>query len=296
MGKRAGKRLLDYGVAVLAVAVAVFVRWLIDPWVGDYLPLATLFGAEAIAVWVGGYRPALFAVVLGFLACKYLFIEPRGKVLVLNDRNLIGLILYLFSCAIIIGFGEALRSGRRRLAGEKEKTQESEAAHQAVMLQLQIVTESMAAPVTRCSRDLTYLWVSKPYADWIGRPPGEIIGRPIADILGRQALTQLRPHFEKALAGQVVRYEEQVHFQGIGPRWINAVYTPTLDAMGTPDGWVAVVLDITERRRMDEALAESERRLAAELEATTRLHGLSTRLLLADSLKTALDDVLENPS
>ena len=41
MGKVAGKRLLEYGVAAVAVALAVLVRWLIDPWVGDYLPLAT---------------------------------------------------------------------------------------------------------------------------------------------------------------------------------------------------------------------------------------------------------------
>jgi PAS domain S-box-containing protein len=294
MGKDVGQRPLKYGVAVLAVAVAVLLRRLIDPWVGDYLPLATLFGAVAVAAWFGGYRPALLAAVLGFLACKYLFVEPRGHIVVPGARDLIGLLAYALSCAVIIGFGEALRSGRRRLEGEKGKVRESEAAHQAAMRQLQIVTESMAAPVTRCGRDLTYLWVSKPYADWIGRRPGEIVGRPIADILGGEAFTQLRPHFETALAGQAVRYEEQVLFREIGPRWVNVVYTPTQDASGTPDGWVAVVLDITERRRMEEALAEGERRLAAELEATTRLHALSTRLLLADDLKTALDDVLEN--
>src|SRR5215469_2642353 len=191
MNRTARTILLHYGGAVVCTALAVLARSLLDPVVGDYLPLATLYGAVAFAAWLGGYRPALVAVVLGYLACDYLFIEPRGKVLLLDARNLVGLILYLFSCAVIIGFGEALRWGRRMLAGEKEKTQESAAAHQAVMLQLQIVTESMAASVTRCSRDLTYLWVSKPYADWIGRPPDEIVARPIADILGRQALTQL---------------------------------------------------------------------------------------------------------
>src|SRR6516165_6685580 len=98
MGKSAGKRLLVHGVAVLAVAVAVFVRWLIDLWVGDYLPLATLFGAVAVAVWVGGYRPALLAVVLGFLACRYLFIEPRGHFVIPGARDLIGLLAYFLSC------------------------------------------------------------------------------------------------------------------------------------------------------------------------------------------------------
>src|SRR5262249_40159367 len=43
MGNDFGKRLLEYGGAVLAVAGAVLIRGLLDPWLGDDLPLATLF-------------------------------------------------------------------------------------------------------------------------------------------------------------------------------------------------------------------------------------------------------------
>jgi PAS domain S-box-containing protein len=168
----------------------------------------------------------------------------------------------------------------------------SEEALRRTMEQLQIVTDAMAAPVTRCSRDLIYLWVSKPYADWINRPADEIIGRPILEVIGPEAFAHLRPRFEQVLSGQLVRYEEQVQFQGIGPRWISAVYTPTLGADGAPDGWVAVVTDVTERKRMEESLRESEAQFAAELEATTRLHAPGARLLLADKLRAALDDLL----
>jgi PAS domain S-box-containing protein len=160
--------------------------------------------------------------------------------------------------------------------------------------QLRIITDSMASPVTRCSRDLRYLWVSGPYADWIARPAVEIVGRPIAEVIGAEAFERLRPFFQEVLSGRVVRYEEQIPFRGIGPRWIAAVYTPTMGADGVPDGWVAVVNDLTDRKRAEEALRESEGRLAAELEATSRRHALSGRLLAADNLAAALDDVLEN--
>jgi signal transduction histidine kinase/ActR/RegA family two-component response regulator len=57
---------------------------------------------------------------------------------------------------------------------------------------------------------------------------------------------------------------------------------------------VAVVTDIDERKRMEQALRDGERRLGAELDAMTRLHALSTRLLSAGDLSAALDDALEN--
>jgi PAS domain S-box-containing protein len=172
------------------------------------------------------------------------------------------------------------------------RKQAEEALRQATD-QLRIVTESMAAVVIRCSRDLNYLWVSKHCANWLARPIETIIGRPIIEIVGEQAFEQLRPHIEQVLAGQTVRYEQQVHYQGIGPRWINAVYTPTRDARGVPDGWVSIVIDIDDRKRMEEALRVSEERLAAELEAMTRLHALSTRLMACSDLRSALEDVLD---
>jgi PAS domain S-box-containing protein len=55
----------------------------------------------------------------------------------------------------------------------------------------------------------------------------------------------------------------------------------------------ALQAEIAERQRAEEALRASEAQLKAELEAMTCLHALSTRLLTATDLRTALEDVLE---
>jgi PAS domain S-box-containing protein len=419
MSRKTQVILQSYGGAVGFTALAVLLRLVLDPWLGSHLPLATLYGTVALAVWLGGYRPAIVAVVLGYLACDWLFIEPRGALGFSSTRNLIGLFAYLVSCSIIIGLGQVMHIAHRRIEARQRELEQAEArlresearerritdlipfgawmtdtsgnatylshlflemvgqtleehqrswterihpddaaatlqtwqecvarcgewhhefrirdkdgryrtilaqglpvregngrvtgyaglnydltdrkrAEEAVrqtMEQLQIITDGMAAAVTRCSRDLKYAWVSKPYAEWISRPADEIVGRPIVDVLGTAAFYQLRPHFEEVLAGRVVRYEGQIPYPGIGNRWISAVYTPTLGADGVPDGWVAVVNDLTERKQMEEALRTSESRLTAELEAVSRLHALSTRLLAMVDLPKALDDLLEN--
>src|SRR5262249_47321279 len=56
-----------------------------------------------------------------------------------------------------------------------------------------------------------------------------------------------------------------------GRRWVNAVYTPTVDAAGVPDGWVAVVIDVTARKEMEEALRKQNERLRLLWEAAAGL-------------------------
>jgi len=51
---------------------------------------------------------------------RYLFIEPRGSFDLRTPENLVGLAAYLFTCSLIIGFGEALRSSHRLAKEQRE--------------------------------------------------------------------------------------------------------------------------------------------------------------------------------
>jgi PAS domain S-box-containing protein len=120
LGARVRSAPAAYALALTVLIAAVILRYLLDPWMGDTLPLVTLFGAVAAAAWVGGYRPAIVVAVLGYLVCDYLFIVPRGQ-LGLNDAGkVIGLLAYLFTCAFIVGFGELTRLAQVRASEQQE--------------------------------------------------------------------------------------------------------------------------------------------------------------------------------
>ena len=65
--------------------------------------------------------------------------------------------------------------------------------------QLHLITDSMSALVTRCTPDLKYSWVSKPYADWLRRSRDEIIGASIESIIGPAAFQVLLPNYRRVL-------------------------------------------------------------------------------------------------
>ncbi len=112
--------LKNYGLGLVAVVVAVLLRLALDPLMGDALPLVTLFGAVAAAVWLGGYRVAIPVALIGYAACHYLFIAPRHHFDVSDVANLVGLVAYLFTCSLIIVFGEVARVGKTRVTEQRE--------------------------------------------------------------------------------------------------------------------------------------------------------------------------------
>jgi len=108
--------LKSYVLGLTAIVLAVLLRWVLDPLLGDAFPLITLFGAVAAAVWLGGYRVAIPVALIGYLACHYLFIPPRGHFDLTSTANFVGLVAYFFTCFLIIFFGEAARGAQSRAA------------------------------------------------------------------------------------------------------------------------------------------------------------------------------------
>ena len=154
-------RVAAYGGAVAVTLAALFVRWFLDPWLGQGVPYITLYGAVAIAVWFGGLGPAVLAMVLGYAVVNVRYISELGGVSVTGPSESIALALFTLSCSLIIILGEAMRRARDRYrvseAQVRERAQELQRADQNKGRFLAVLSHELRNPLAPLRTGLALL-------------------------------------------------------------------------------------------------------------------------------------------
>jgi PAS domain S-box-containing protein len=139
---------LRYAAAAAFTALAVGVRAVADPWLGNDIPLATIYGAVALSVWFGGVGPAVMSALLGYVAVDYLFIEPRGDFLS-SPRQALVSVIYFASAGLIIAFGAAVNRAQRLAHNERERAEgalRSNAESQRLLIAMHDATRGLGDP------------------------------------------------------------------------------------------------------------------------------------------------------
>ncbi|GEM_PF-296107 len=127
--------------------------------------------------------------------------------------------------------------------------------------QLALITDAAPVFIAYCDTQARFKFVNKPYAARFGLKPEDCIGKRISEIVGEDAYEFFREYVARVLRGEPIRFEIGVQYAGIGERFVHCSYAPELDAYGNVVGFVAAITDITERKRIEEALRQSEERL-----------------------------------
>jgi PAS domain S-box-containing protein len=128
--------LLHYGGALVLTALAVVLRWLLDPLLGDHFPLITLLAAVVVVAWYAGRGPALLSLIVGGLAGDYFFLHPRFSLTVGHTEDQIGLALYAVLGIASVGLFESWRNARRHAEVKERQLEEEVAARRAAEQEL----------------------------------------------------------------------------------------------------------------------------------------------------------------
>lgn len=142
--------------------------------------------------------------------------------------------------------------------------------------QLQLITDSLPGLVGFLDTRERFTFVSAGYQRWFGGSQVDLRGKHLREVVGDRAYEVLRPHVAKVLAGEVTTFEAEVPYVA-GPRYVQATYTPLRGRDDEVTGFVAFVVDASERVRQEQLRAVAAERSNRLLKITAAIADAVTR-------------------
>lgn len=257
---------LRLGVPLLAVLAATLARLGLEANVQQRLPLVTFVPAVLVTAWLAGWVSAAIATGLSALALHFVFMEPRWSLHASEPGS--ATVLALF--AVVSALGTALIESQRRATGRAQRTARSlrrsrrRLAEQREWLEVTLASIGDAVIAADDRRRITFM--NEVAASLTGWREEEGLGRGVEEVFRivneRSRLPVENPLDRVLREGRVVGLANHtVLLSRDGTEHpIDDSGAPIRDAEGRVIGAVMVFRDVSERKKTEQALRESEAR------------------------------------
>ncbi len=141
---------------------------------------------------------------------------------------------------------------RRQVEASREEARRS-------AQQLQTITDTLPALVGYVDAGQRYRFANRAYDSWFGVKPEDVVKMTVRELIGEKAYASFQEPIGRALAGEVVRYEGTFTQKDGRIIHTQSSYIPDRDEQGQVRGLVVLALDITERKRAEEAARNAVR-------------------------------------
>jgi signal transduction histidine kinase len=130
-----------YITAIAAAIIALLLRQLLAPLLGESNPYQTVWAAVVFSAWYCGLWPSIVTMLLSFVGVWYWFIPLDASFTMKDSRNTIaGMVGFIFFSGLIIALGEA---NRRAAAKSKYAEEQLKAAHDELERKVQERTSDL---------------------------------------------------------------------------------------------------------------------------------------------------------
>ncbi len=252
-------------VAAAIVVGATLLRLTADPLLHDQVPYFIYVGSVVLATWFGGVGGGVLATFVAAFAGHYFFVPPR-RTMVFRSEDVAAMAMFA-----LLSFGLVWTVGRWKTAREALRQRAEE---------MQTILDTVPAAIfTTRTSDASAMEGNRFAAEFLRLPEGSNVSktapaheRPDAlrichdgeEIPGKELPVQLAI----ARGTEVRDYEFDVVYPDGTSRTLFGNATPLKGADGRTRGAIGAFVDITERKRAEDARRESERRFRAVLDGS----------------------------
>ena len=239
--------------AVAIVLLATLLRFPLRNTLRDTVPFILYYPAVMFAAWYGGFSVGVVTTVLSAFAADFFFVEPRYQISSISSPLWLPLLIFVLS-GLFTSFLCELRF--RSLVRDRELKKLLEKEKRFVEQILTSIDDLFAV----IGFDWRIIYANEHFARAAHSTKKQLEGQPVWKIFPHMEALD-RPHVEKAMTQRVpVRFETYNKTAGA---WF------TVGVFPCEEGVTIYAIDISDRKKMEQALHESRANLEREVQKRT---------------------------